>query len=304
MASDSGLGLGKGLANVFERTHRRHAQPEPGPEGSGGSQLINLNLIRPPAANPRQHFDEPALQELADSIQTHGILQPLVVMRKEGGYEVVAGERRFRAAKLLGLPTVPVVVRDDHDPQHLAEVRLVENIQREDLNPIELGQAYQTLIDEHGLTQEELAKRVGKERSSIANTLRLQSLPKGVQDQVVRGTLTMGHAKALLSLAEPQAQREMAQRILDEGLSVRETEKQVRSWGRATRGAAKQQPTHIRELEANLFRLFGAPVKVRESGGKGTITVSFSSKAGFQRVVEILDKTCKDAARTDPKSSS
>lgn len=285
-------GLGQSLANVFARTSRKETP-------ASGIAEIDIGLIRPPAANPRRSFDEGALEDLASSIREHGLLQPIVVMRQAqgGGYEVVAGERRWRAAKMVGLAKVPVVIREGDDPRHIAEIRLVENIQRENLNPVELAQAYRALMDEHHLTQEELAGRLGKDRSSIANTLRLLQLPKGVLDAVAGGTLSTGHAKALLSLAEPTAQRELAQKVVDEGWSVRETERQVRLWGRSTRGPGKTQPSHIRELEHNLFRLLGAPVKVREAGGKGTITVSFASKAGFQRVVEVFDRVCKEAAK-------
>lgn len=291
MSSDNTLGTS--LANVFARTARR----ETGPRSPRNSQSeLPLDEIRPPAANPRKHMDETALEELTESIRVHGILQPIVVQRLETGYEVVAGERRYRAARRAGLTSVPVVIREQEDPVHLAELRLIENVQREDLNPVELAHAYQALIDEHGLTQEAVAQRVGKDRSSIANCLRLLTLEVGLQRQLVVGQLSMGHAKALLGLGDDhEAQRRLAQRIAEEGLSVRETERAVRLGGRATRGKAKPTAPHIAELEDNLFRLFGAPVKVREQGGKGTLTVSFPSKAAFQRIVEVLDRACREA---------
>lgn len=298
--SDSQMGLGQSLKDVLNRTPKRANERA----SAGGVSEVDLGLIRPPGANPRQRFDEAALEELASSIKQHGLLQPIVVMRKDGGYEVVAGERRYRACKKLGLAKIPVVIRQDEGPRQLAEVRLVENIQRENLNPIELAEAYLALQEEHGLSNEELAVRLGKDRSSISNTTRLLQLPQAVRDDVGNGRLAMGHAKALLGLPDSPAQVEMAQRAIEEGWSVRETERQCRFFGRSTRGSAKPASSNIRELEANLFRLFGSPVKIKESGGgKGTISVSFTSKAQFQRVVEVFDKVCKDATRTDGETN-
>ncbi|TVR42142.1 MAG: ParB/RepB/Spo0J family partition protein [Planctomycetota bacterium] len=288
------LGLGQGLREVLARTPRRTNERN----GQMGNE-VEIGLIRPPGANPRTRFDEATLEELASSIRQHGMLQPIVVMRKEGGgYEIVAGERRWRAAKKLGLEKVPVVVREDDGPRHLAELRLVENIQRENLNPIELALAYRSLQDEHGLSHEELAVRLGKDRTSIANTTRLLQLPKVVCDDVAAGRLSMGHAKALLSLPDAPAITEVAQRAIEEGWSVRETERQCRLWGRATRGQSKNVTPAIRELEANLFRLLGAPVAIKEGGGgKGAVTVKFQSKQQFQRIIEVFDRVCKEAAR-------
>lgn len=292
MHSDNSLG--KSLANVFAKTPRREAAAK-----TTGIDEVDLELIRPPGKNPRTHFDEAALDELTASIKLHGILQPIVVQKQEdGGYEVVAGERRYRAAKRAGLTKVPVVTRAQEDSQHLAELRLIENIQREDLNPIELATAYKAILDEFELNQEQLAERVGKERSSVANTLRLLNLDPSIRQEVIEDNLAMGHARALLSVDEPEKQRELARKIIEEGLTVRDAEAQVRLAGRATRGKAKAVPPHIQELEQNLFRLFGAPVKVREKNGKGSITVNFQSKAAFQSIVEVLDKACRDAGKT------
>lgn len=297
MSDTPELGLGQSLSDVLARTPRRSAE---GPAGSATNE-IDIGLIRPPATNPRQHFDEAALNDLASSIKQHGFLQPILVMRKEAGFEIIAGERRWRAARKLGLERVPVVIREDDGPRHLAELRLVENIQRENLNPLELARAYVALQEEHGLSQEELAVRLGKDRSSISNTTRLLQLPRAVGEDLANGRLSMGHAKALLGLPDAAAQLEMAQRAVDEGWSVRECERQCRLYGRHPRGPAKAVSSNIRELEANLFRLLGTPVKVKErGGGKGTISVSFNNKQQFQRVVEVFDKVCKDAARNEP----
>lgn len=292
--ADQQSGLGQSLANVLARTSTRRSPSEQ--KQSSGE--IDIGLLRPPGDNPRHHFDEASLEELASSIRQHGLLQPVVVMRRGEGYEILAGERRWRAVCKLGWEKIPVVVRGEEDPRHIAELRLVENIQRENLNPIELAQAYRALIDDHELSHEELAVRLGKDRSSITNTLRLLQLPRAVGDDLANGRLSMGHAKALLGLPDAAAQSEVAQRAVEEGWSVRETERQCRQWGRATRGPSKPVNSAIRELEGNLYRLFGAPVKIKETGsGKGSVTISFTSKAHFQRVIEVCDQMCKESQR-------
>ena len=279
-------GLGKSLSDVFARTPRK--------DGGKGFLEVDLNQIVASSQNPRQVFDANALAELAQSILRHGILQPIVVMKRDAGYEIVSGERRYRAAKQAGLTKVPVVVREGDDQQHLAELRLIENIQREDLNPIELAQAYQALLEQHGLTHEDLAERVGKDRSSVTNALRLLALPAQIQAEVSAGTLANGHAKALLG-AEPAWQLTLARRVIEEGLSVREVERLAKAGPGSAVPAAKPKPPHIKDLEANLFRLFGPRVKVKEKNGKGSLTLSFSGKEHFQRVVTILDKVVKQS---------
>jgi len=280
-------GLGKSLSDVFARTPRK--------DGGKGFLEIDINQIVPPGQNPRQVFDPAALAELAQSIERHGILQPIVVIKRDTGFEIVSGERRYRAAKQAGLTKVPVVIREGDDQQHLAELRLIENIQRADLNPIELAQAFQALLDEHHLTHEDLAERVGKERSSISNALRLLALPAQIQAEVSAGTLANGHAKALLSASDPAWQLQLARRAIEEGLSVREVERLAKAGPGSAVPEAKPKPPHIKELEANLFRLFGTRVKVKEKNGKGSLTLSFSGKEHFQRVVTILDKVVKQS---------
>jgi ParB family chromosome partitioning protein len=281
--------LGRSLSDVFAKTVRR--------EQSKGYLEVDLGLITPPSANPRTDFDQQALEQLAASLKQHGMLQPIVVMKREVGYEVLSGERRYRAAKLAGLVKIPVVVREENDPQHQAELRLIENIQRENLNAIELARAYQTLIETHGLTHEGLADRVNKERSSISNSLRLLGLPAQIQTWVVTGALSMGHARALIAIADLDWQRSLAQRVIDEGLSVREVE-QLAKTGPATvaNGDTRAiKAPHLRELETNLFHLFGTRVSVKERGGKGSMTLHFDSKDHFQRVVAIMDRIIKQA---------
>ena len=287
--------LGRSLSDVFAKTVRRE-QPK-------GYLEIDLGMIVPPTANPRTEFDAQALEELAASLRLHGMLQPIVVMKREVGYEVLSGERRYRAAKLAGLVKVPVVVREENDPQHQAELRLIENIQRENLNAIELAKAYRSLIETHGLTHEGLADRLNKERSGITNNLRLLGLPDELQELVATGALAMGHARALVTVADREWQRALAQRVIDEGLSVREVERLSKGGpvvvplGDPIREA---KPPHLRELETNLFHLFGTRVTVKERGGKGSMTLHFESKDHFQRVVAIMDRIVKQANTSGP----
>ena len=290
-------GLGKSLSDVFARTPRK--------ESNRGFLEVDIASIIPPAANPRTSIDEKPLAELAASIRHHGILQPIVVMRRDGGFEIISGERRYRAAQLAGITKIPVVIRDADSPQQVAEARLIENIQREDLNPIDLATAYQALIDQHGLTHEDLADRIGKERSSVSNSLRLLMLPRLLQAEVASGALSLGHAKALLGVTDATAQLSLARRAVEEALSVREVERLAREALRST-PAAEVAPTtshrkpHLRELETNLFQLFGAPVTITEKrGGKGTLSVHFASREHFQRVVETLARVLKQADRNE-----
>ena len=285
--------LGRGIADVLAKTVRR--------EPPKGYLEVDIGMVVPPRENPRQTFDQVALDELASSISIHGIMQPIVVSRREVGYEIVSGERRYRAAKQAGLAKIPVVVREDDSPQHLAELRLIENIQREDLNPIDLALAYQTLLEQHGLTHDDLAGRLGKPRSGISNTLRILALPESVRQQVLTGGISLGHAKALLGTADPAWLLLLASRIVDEGLSVRDTERLVKagapplSSGPSVRN---EIPPHLRELEHNLKLLFGTTVKVKEqAGGKGTMTVHFHSRDHFQRMIALLAKIMEQGGR-------
>lgn len=285
--------LGRSLSEVFAKTVRR--------EPVKGYLEVDITLIAPPALNPRQDFDAQALQELAASVRQHGILQPIVVIKRESGYEVLSGERRLRAAKLAGLTKIPVVVRDETNPQHLAELRLIENIQRENLNPIELAQAYQALIDQHQLTHEALADRLNKERSSISNSIRLLTLPVELQSFIASGTLSAGHAKVLAGIATATWQIAVAQQIIDQGLSVRAVERLAKE-GPPTAGARTAgKSAHVKELETNLFHLFGTRVSVKERRGKGSLTLHFDSHDHFQRVVAIMDRIVKQANAGDVK---
>jgi ParB family chromosome partitioning protein len=279
--------LGRSLGEVFARTPRR--------EGGKGYLEVDVGLIAPSRANPRTEFDEHALRELAESIRIHGILQPIVVLKREVGYEILSGERRYRAAKLAGLAKVPVVVRDEADPQHQAELRLIENIQRQDLNPIEVARAYQALIDQHGLTHEDLAARVNKERATITNALRLLQLPDEVQRLVSAGELSAGHARALVAVADAERRHALALRAIAEGLSVRALERLVAEGGAAPVRTAPARSPQVTELEQNLYHLFNAKVRIREKNGKGSLTVHFDSKDHYLRVVAILERFLRQA---------
>jgi ParB family chromosome partitioning protein len=279
----------------------------PAPAAANRGMLeIDLALIVPHQNNPRKTFDQDALQELAESIRTHGILQPLVVRKEGPAYEIIAGERRYRAAQLAGLARVPVVVREEADERQLAELRLIENIQRADLNPIEIAEAYKTLLEEHGLTQEDLAQRLGKDRSSVSNSIRLLTLPSGVRRLVADGRLSMGHARCLVTVDDDELRQDLAQRVQAEGWSVRTLEQQVRQRASQSGEAAPRQsrgkrskPPHIKELEENLLRLFGRPVEVTERGGKGTMAVHFHTKGDFKRMIDVTDRMLQELGQVE-----
>ena len=263
--------------------------PVPGP------RVIALDIISPNPFQPRREFTPEALAELESSIREHGVLQPVVVRPTGGTFQLVAGERRFRASRNLGLKDIPAVVREVTDRQMLA-LALVENLQREDLNPIETARAYRDLLQTTGLTQEEVAQGVGKSRVAVSNTLRLLDLPDDLQEHVSRGTLSAGHGRALLMTGEAEAMRSLAARILAEGLSVREAE--AIASGPASAVAApplrsvktpKERSSHLAELEDRLRTSLGTRVAVQPGRGKrGKIVVYYASLEDFDRVFEIL----------------
>jgi ParB family chromosome partitioning protein len=239
---------------------------------------------------PRTHFDEASLESLAESIRSHGIVQPLLVRRRGDGYELIAGERRWRAAKLAGISRVPVVVKEVPDGS-LLEIALIENIQRENLNPIEEAQAYKKLIETVGLTQEALATRVGRDRSYITNYLRLLRLPDDVQQLVKEGRLSTGHARALLALSHQDLQRRIARQIIDGGLSVRATEQLVQkaSEEKPKRPAPIPVDPNIKAAETKLRRALGTQVKILQAAdGKGKLEISFFNTQDLDRIYSLL----------------
>jgi ParB family chromosome partitioning protein len=250
---------------------------------------VDSDLLRPNPYQPRGHMDEGRIEELARSIRTHGIIQPIVVRRTaEDGYEIVAGERRWRASQRAGLLKVPVVVRDIPDERLLAAA-LIENIQREDLNPIEEAQAYRRLADELGLTQEQIADAVGKDRSSIANYVRLLRLPQEVRANVAGGALSMGHARAILGLADESAQLRVSRDVVAKHLSVRETEALVaRAAQPAARRAEQPKDVHTRAAEDRLRFSLGTRTRIVRKGRGGKIEIEFTNENELQRIFEYL----------------
>ena len=248
-----------------------------------------IEEIRPLRGQPRKTFSGEKLEELAASIREKGIIQPLVVRKKDDCYELIAGERRWRAAQKAGLREVPVVIQDVSDHTAL-ELALVENIQREDLNAVEEAEAYQALMDSLDLTQEELAKRVGKERSTVANALRLLRLPDEIKKDIVEERLTMGHGRSLLPLADSPLMRQARDEVVRRGLSVRETESLVRRLQSGTTGRPRSGPLspELADLQERLKRHFKARVAINRTGKKGKIEISYSDTTELTRIIELL----------------
>jgi ParB family chromosome partitioning protein len=249
---------------------------------------VDIDLLRPNPRQPRMQIDEPRLEELAQSIRGHGVIQPILVRRAGDHFEIVAGERRWRAAQRAGLLKIPVVVREIKD-HHLLEVALIENIQREDLNAIEEAQAYQRLADEFGMSQEAIAYAVGKDRATIANYIRLLRLPVEVRNELASGVLTMGHARALLSIADESAQRRVAREVISRDLSVRETEALVR---RESTPSVPPPPRKVdpntRAAEDRLKLALGTRVRIVRKGTAGRIEIDFGNENELQRLFEQL----------------
>jgi len=280
--------LGRGLESLLGRGEEAETAQE---GGDIGARQVALSSIRANPMQPRLGFEEREMSELVESVRSVGILQPLIVRRRGEGYEIIAGERRFRAAQLIGLETVPIIEREAGDEDMLT-LALVENLQREDLNPMEKAKGFHDLIERFEITQEEAARRLGKDRSTIANFIRLLDLPESVQHVVSRGTISMGHARALLGIPHASAQQAMALRIEEEGLSVREVERlvaQLRTPKSKAKSAPKRpKPSHIRDLEDRLRERLGTKVALDASGKKGRITIHFFNDDDLQRVLDIL----------------
>lgn len=272
--------LGRGLSALI---------PDAAPAAVNERALdVDSDLLRPNQFQPRSTMDESKIEELARSIRANGIIQPIVVRKKDGGYEIVAGERRWRASQRAGLLKVPVVVRDIPDDRLLA-VALIENIQRENLNPIEEAHAYRRLAEDHQLTQEQIADAVGKDRSSIANYVRLLKLPQEVRANVGSGVLSMGHARALLGLPDETSQLRVARDIVARSLSVRETEALVkRASEPVTIKPAADKDVHTRAAEERLRFALGTRVRIVRKRKGGQIEVEFGTEEELQRVFEML----------------
>ncbi len=272
--------LGKGLEALIPRI-----------ETDEGLLTCPIEELKPSRLQPRKAFNEGSLDELAESISEKGVIQPLLVRKTSDGYELVAGERRWRAALKAGIKEVPIRVVDVSDRESL-ELALIENIQREDLNPLEESEAYKRLIDEFGYSQEEVARRVGKNRTTINNALRLLKLPVEVREQIASGGITAGHARALLTVGDILIQRELCRRIVKQGLSVRETERiagrlKTRKKDAKRHRRESKEPT-LRALEDELKQLLGTKVEIRMKKNSGRIEISFYSIDELERILEIL----------------
>ena len=312
--------LGRGLEALLGRSLEE--QPQAPVEDSGevatshqaadpntsidqeGQRWLDLGVIEPNPFQPRKSFDEEEIADLADSIREHGVLQPLVVRRQEGRYELVAGERRLRAAQAAGWQRVPVQLRDLSD-QQTAELAIVENVQRKDLNAIEKATSFQRYLDQYGCTQDELAQRIHINRSTIANLIRLLELPEQVKEMVISGELSQGHARALLSLASDEEATKFARRAVSEGLSVRKIEQAVQdeALNRADEGLrivgddgvsrkpGAQRSAQLASLEQELQAALGTRVELRQTAkGKGRVTIHFSSNDEFERIRSMISR--------------
>lgn len=254
---------------------------------------IDINDIEPNKKQPRKNFDEEELNDLSKSILEHGIIQPLVVREINGKYEIVAGERRYRAARLAGINEIPVIVKNFSDQQTL-EVALVENIQREDLNPMELACAYSLLMERFDLNQEEVADKVGKSRPSVANILRLLKLHPYVQEKLRENEITFGHARALLSVKESKVQKELTDMIVEKQLSVRDVEKYIQMLSKKAdeskeKGEKQAYNPFYREIQENLQKLFGTKVSISKGSKKGKIEIEYYSDDELERIIQIIN---------------
>lgn len=276
-------GLGKGLDAIFAENTT---------ESGSGAVELKISELEPNREQPRREFDEKAMAELADSIAQHGLLQPLLVRPLfGGGYQIVAGERRWRAARMAGLSEVPAVVREmsDHEVMELA---LIENLQREDLTPLEEANGYQTLLDKYGMTQDEVAKTVGKSRPAVANALRLLHLPEAIREMVERGELSAGHARTLLAFPDEASMLEAAKKAVEQGLSVRELERMAKRAAEAQKEGEKPRPTrripYFDEVELSLHEHLGRKVRVAGNKTKGTLQIEFYGEEDLQRLMASI----------------
>lgn len=290
-------GLGKGLDSMI--APKKEATTGKNEKIVKTEIQVNINDIEPNSEQPRKKFDEDSLSELAESIKQYGIIEPLIVQKKGKRYEIIAGERRWRAARIAELSEVPVVVKE-YTPQEIMEIALIENIQRQDLNPIEEANAYRRLIEDYNLKQDELAKRVSKNRSTITNALRLLKLSEHVQQLLIEDIISSGHARALLGITDSEKQNEVATRILDEKLSVRETEKLVKSIN-SNRPKKEKKMERIdearqatfRDIEERMKEVFGTKVNINDKGSKGKIEIEYYSEDELDRIYDLLMKLRK-----------
>lgn len=281
------FGLGKGLGALIPEEEIKEEKND-----KSQGTLISINKIKPNKDQPRKYFDNEKIMELAESIKQHGLIQPLVVKKDNEFYSIIAGERRWRAAKLAGVKELPTIIMDLSD-EKLLEISLIENIQREDLNPIEEGKAYQRLLEDFKLTQEDLAMKIGKSRTAISNTIRLLNLDERVQNYIIEGILTEGHGRSILGLQDNKMQNEVAQLVIDENLSVRETERYIKEINnpkeeRKSNNSEEINP-YYRDVQDKLQNYFGTKVNINSKKNRGKIEIEYYSEDDLQRILEIIN---------------
>ncbi len=275
-------GLGKGLGALIPETEER---------AENSVMQIKVTEVIPNEKQPRRHFSDEALKELSESIKEHGVVQPIIVQKVDGGYGIIAGERRWRASRLAGLKAIPAIVKDCSNVE-VMEIALIENLQREDLNAMEEAYAYRSLMEEYKMTQEEIAKRIGKSRPAIANSLRLVNLPDRIKTFLMNGNLSAGHARALLAIEGEKKQLEIAERIIEQQLNVRQVEKLAQEKEKSTAKASKSSKVEIeiKEIEERLMAVLGTKVMIRHKKGKGTIEIEYYSNEELDRIIEFMEK--------------
>ena len=297
MAAKAPRGLGKGLDSLIPKadTKAESVKTTEKAEDSAKETLVKITMVEPNREQPRKNFDEDALQELADSIKQFGLLQPILVQDRKTYYEIIAGERRWRAAKLAGLKEVPVIIRDYTD-QEIVEISLIENIQREDLNPREEAQAYKKLLTEFNLKQDEVAERVSKSRTAVTNSMRLLKLCDEVQQMIIDDMISTGHARALISIEDPEQQYMIAQRVFDEKLSVREVEKLVKDLNKPQKPKKeiiedKSLDIIYQDIEEKLKQSLGTKVSISSKGnGAGKLEIEFYTHDDLDKMIELLTR--------------
>lgn len=299
MAARPSRGLGKGLESLIpnavgEAKIKRETDSEEAGKGDvkGTETILKITMVEPNRKQPRKNFDEDSLQELCDSIKQVGLIQPILVQDRKSHYEIIAGERRWRAAKMAGLKEIPVIIRDYSD-QEIMEISLIENIQREDLNPIEEAQAYKRLLTEFNLKQDEVAERVSKSRAAVTNSIRLLKLTDKVQQMVIDDMITTGHARALLAVEDPEAQYMLAQQIFDQKLSVRDVEKLVKKLNTPEKEKKKTEDKTLQviyqDIEDKLKQRLSTKVTVSSKGeGSGKIEIEFYNHEDLDRLLEMI----------------
>jgi len=275
-------GLGKGLGALI---------PENEEEVKNSVIEIKITDIEPNENQPRRVFDDESLADLSESIKEHGVVQPIIVRKVENGYQIIAGERRWKASRLAGKKTIPAIVKD-YSNLEVMEIALIENLQREDLNAIEEAFGYKSLIEEYNLTQEEISKQIGKSRSAIANSLRLLLLPQKIKDMITGGKISQGHARALLAIDNEKKQLEIAEKIIDQQLNVRQIEKLAKDTKQKEKVEAPpdKYKIEINQLEEDLKESLGTKVKIYHKNNKGRIEIEYYSNEDLDRIVSLLEK--------------